>query len=663
MTQVPHGRYARTLSAITAALVSTAAVGLALAQAPAPQPAPADAAGGQGGEEVIVTAQKRRENVQRVPIAVSAFSANQLEKQKIDGGPNLVLAVPNVKFSKGNFTGYNFAIRGIGSQLVAASGDAGVGIHFNNTPLVANNLFESEFFDVERVEVLRGPQGTLYGRNATGGVINIITNKATFDFDANARAEYGNYNNIKLRGMLNLATSDEFAVRVAGAYLKRDGFGENFVTGNDIDDRNLWAVRTTVSWRPSENFRADFVWDHFQEDDNRSRIGRQLCVKDSGPGTVSGAAFSANPALALAQRGFFSQGCVATPVDAAGIFGTINTQATLGGLFGLLGGFQTGDALAGKMQRGDVYDIEATFDPIYDAKTDIYLLNLEWNVSENLKLTSLTAYTDLSLFTRQDYSRYVPTVNFNAAPNPINLVTAPAALGGFGVPAATYNAIYAGLFPGGVVNDPQNGRSNRFVTTDISSAVTQQLTTELRLQSSYAGPFNFNVGAIYVDFDTSGDYYVMFNTGTAWYQVTNTLLAGAANCAGGPGCVYIDPNFEPTREGRNYYDSYSPYRLKTYAVFGELYYEMNDDFKWTLGLRYTNDKKEVDQYPILLGVAGRGLGTPTFQKVDFQEITGRFGFDWNLRDGWAGPSRCSTPSIRAAISRAASTRLARPRPA
>ena len=75
--------------------------------------------------------------------------------------PNLVIAVPNVNFSKGNFTGYNFQIRGIGSKLVAGSGDAGTGIHLNNAPLLSNNLFETEFYDVERVEVLRGPQGTL----------------------------------------------------------------------------------------------------------------------------------------------------------------------------------------------------------------------------------------------------------------------------------------------------------------------------------------------------------------------------------------------------------------------------------------------------------------------------------------------------------------------
>ncbi len=189
--------------------------------------------------EIVVTAQKREEAIQDVPIAVSAFSQDSLEKAKIDGGPNLVLAIPNVNFSKGNFTGYNFQIRGVGAKLVAGSGDAGTGIHLNNAPLTANNLFEAEFFDVERVEVLRGPQGTLYGRNATGGVVNLITAKPIDDFEALIRGEVGNYNARKVRGMINIPLGDMFAVRAAGAMLTRDGYGENLTTGSDVDDRDL----------------------------------------------------------------------------------------------------------------------------------------------------------------------------------------------------------------------------------------------------------------------------------------------------------------------------------------------------------------------------------------------------------------------------------------
>ncbi len=576
-------------------------------------------------EELVVTAQKKEEALQDVPIAVSAFDQSALEKGKIDGGPNLVLAVPNVNFSKGNFTGYNFQIRGIGSKLVAGSGDAGTGIHLNNAPLIANNLFETEFYDVERVEVLRGPQGTLYGRNATGGVVNLITAKPTDELEALARVEIGNYASKKLRGMVNLPIGDTFALRVAGSYLKRDGFGKNLVTGNDADDRDLYGVRATLGFTPTDNFRAFFMYDHFYENDNRSRIGKQFCTKDTGPATVGGVGYStaAGGLIGQVQRGLFSQGCLATSLYSPGVLGTVNSQGTLGGLFGALGGFQTGDAYAGKMQTQNVRDIESTFDPIYKSKTDIYEFNVDWDLTEDLRLTWLTAYTMYDLYTRQDYNRYVPSTTFNTTPNPVNAFAA--------VPG--YAAIYASLFPGGVINDPQNGPFNRFTTSDISSANTTQWSQEVRLASAYDGPFNFNIGANMNRFQATGDYYVMFNTGTGYYQINNLFGAGAPNCIGAAPCISVDPNKDPNRSGRNYYDSYGPYDLRSHAFFGEGYWQMSDNFKWTLGLRYTVDDKEVENHAVVLGVPGVGIGgpiagTPDILKVKFKETTGRFGFDW-----------------------------------
>jgi outer membrane receptor protein involved in Fe transport len=597
------------------------------------QPAFAQTAGATVIEELVVTAQKKEESIQDVPIAVSAFSQDTLQKQKIDGGPNLVLAIPNVNFSKGNFTGYNFQIRGVGSKLVAGSGDAGTGIHLNNAPLTANNLFETEFYDVERVEVLRGPQGTLYGRNATGGVVNLITNKPVDHFEANARIQLGNFGEQKLRGMVNLPIGDMLAVRVAGATLKRDGYGKNIVTGNDADDRDLYGLRATVAFTPSDDFKATLMYDRFHEDDSRSRIGKQYCTKDNGPATVGGVGYStaAGGLVGQIQRGLFSQGCQATSLYSSGVLGTVNSQATLGGLFGALGGFQTGDAYAGKTQTPDVRDIESTFDPIYKASTDIWELNLDWNVTDALKLTSLTGYSKNMIYTRQDYNRYTPTTNFNTSPNPVNAL---AALG----PA--YAGIYATLFPGGVVSDPQNGKFNRFTTSDISAGKSKQWSQELRLQSAFDGPLNFNVGAIYVDFKADdGDYYVMFNTGTAWYQVNNLLGTGNANCTTGAGCVAVDPGKDPNRSGRNYYDSYAPYHLKSKALFGEVYWQMTDTFKWTLGLRYTDDDKRIETHPVALGVALKAGETAgplpaVNQHVQFKETTGRFGFDWKPELGF-----------------------------
>ncbi len=585
--------------------------------------APAFAQSGQANviEELVVTAQKKEEALQDVPIAVSAFDQNALEKSKIDGGPNLVLAVPNVNFSKGNFTGYNFQIRGIGSKLVAASGDAGTGIHLNNAPLIANNLFETEFYDVERVEVLRGPQGTLYGRNATGGVVNLLTAKPTDTFEGNLRAEYGNYNTMKARGMVNLPLGEMFALRLAGSYLKRDGFGENLVTGNDADDRDLWGARATVSFKPSDRLQTWLMWDHFEEDDNRSRIGKQFCTKDTGPTNVGGVAFSsaAGGLIGQIERGLFSQGCSPTSLYSANVLGTVNSQATLGGLFGALGGFQTGDAYAGKVQTPNIRDIESTFDPIYKSKTDIYEFNAVFDVTENISLNWLSAYTFYKLYTRQDYNRYTPSVAFNTTPNPVNVF---AAVPGYAT------AIYPGLFPNGAIRDPQNGSQNRFTTSDISSAYTEQWSHEVRFQSSFDGPLNFNVGAFMTKYRTDGDYFVMFNTGTGYYQINNLLTTGNANCSGPAPCVSIDPNADPNRSGHNYYDSYGPYRLTSYAVFGELYWQMAENFKWTLGLRYSIDDKKVLSHSVTLGQPGINPIPIGIQKVKFKEPTGRFGFDW-----------------------------------
>jgi outer membrane receptor protein involved in Fe transport len=582
--------------------------------------------------EIVVTAQKREEAIQDVPIAVSAFSQESLEKAKIDGGPNLVLAIPNVNFSKGNFTGYNFQIRGVGAKLVAGSGDAGTGIHLNNAPLTANNLFEAEFFDVERVEVLRGPQGTLYGRNATGGVVNLITAKPVDSFEALIKGEVGNYNSRKLRGMINVPLGDMFAVRVAGAMLTRDGYGENLTTGNDVDDRDLWNTRVSAAFRPSDTFEMSFLWDHFEEDDSRSRIGKQLCTKDLGPAGGIGAEsyFAFSPAVAQIQRGFFSQGCSPTPLNDPNILGTPNSAATLGGLFGTLFGFTTGDAFAGQMQDPDIRNIQSSFDPVYQAETDIYQFQIQWDLSDELQLTALTGYSKNYLFTRQDYNRIVPNANFNTAPNPVNAL---AALGlAYYNPTPAADSLYEVLFPGGVVNDPQLGPLNKFSTADISGGESEQWSQELRLQSNFDGPFNFNIGAIYLDYQSDGDYYVMGNTLTAAMQVQNNLpaIATVTGCSVVTPC-FIDPNETPNRSGRNYYDNTGAYHLKSRAAFGEVYWQLTDTLRLTGGLRYTHDRKRSENRSVVLGAPGQGIplnATTPYLQAEFKETTGRFNIDW-----------------------------------
>ncbi|HYG25944.1 MAG TPA: TonB-dependent receptor [Caulobacteraceae bacterium] len=295
---------------------------------------PQAASAGAAVEELVVTAQKREESIQDVPIAISAFSMDTLDAQKIEGGFDLLKAVPNVTFSKTNFSGYNFQIRGIGTQAISATTDPGVAVSFNNTTLIVNRLFEQEYLDIERVEVLRGPQGTLYGRNATAGVINVISAKPVMgDFFGEAKVELGNFNAQRFRGHVNVPVTEHIAVRAAFASTKRDGYGYNEYSevadpefrdpvSADVDDRNLWTGRITVGWEPTDNIRANFIYEHFEEDDRRVRTSKQLCTRDTGTvlPTNSGGVTDASQFFYSA----LSQGCKAGSLYADEAFGTPN---------------------------------------------------------------------------------------------------------------------------------------------------------------------------------------------------------------------------------------------------------------------------------------------------------------------------------------------------
>ena len=581
---------------------------------------------------VLVTTQKTEESIQDVPIAVSAFDEESLEKLQLAGGPDLVKTIPNVSFSKANFGGsYNFKIRGIGADLVAQSGDAGVGVHQNDVPLTANRLFEAEFYDVERVETLRGPQGTLYGRNATGGVINVITAKPVFEeFQADAKLTYGNYNTFKAKGMLNIPIGERVALRLAGSLMQRDGYVDNVVTGNDIDDRDLYGFRATLAFEPTDKLRGWVSYDYFEEDDSRLRSGKQLCDKD--PFLTS----FANIPISGADQVYTTLGCQEAPLSQQ--TDRVNSAGTLGGGLGIAAGLLSGDAFTDPLIR-DLRTIESAFDPVYKADQELITWKAEYDLTDSLLLTYLGSYSETSAVSVEDYNKISPNVTFN------DLSGIPP---GISPTADLYNA----LFPGGVVNDPQLGASNVFRTFDISGGASEQTTHELRLQSDFDGPFNFNLGMINVDLeaidpnDPTAGYVVLSNTLTALTQFNNATGGGVF---GGP--VPIDtsgPSVGPITNfsgfGGNYFRSLSPYRLESFAVFGEGYFDLSPDVQMTVGLRYTDDQKEQDNIPTALftpttasqadlspqkipGNTDADAGDGSYN-VDFQELTGRIGFDW-----------------------------------
>ena len=596
---------------------------------------------------VTVTTQKVEQSIQDVPIAVSAFDEDALDKMQLTGGPDLLKAIPNTAFTAGNFGGFNFRIRGIGVDAVAQSSDAGVGIHQNDVPLGANRLLEAEFFDMERVEVLRGPQGTLYGRNATGGVFNAITAKPILEeWQGNATVTIGNYDTRKYRGMVNIPIGEKIAVRLAGNMLEREGYATNTVTGEPIDGRELFGVRGSIYFEPTDNLRATFIAEHFEEEDNRLRAGKQLCTKDPLKTSFN------NIAIGPVDQLVTSLGCRADRLEDMG--DRVNSVATLGGGLAIVAGLLNGDAFTAPVDP-NLRNIESAFDPSYFADQTLYTLKGEYDLNDSLKLSYIGSYSETSLQSLEDYNKIAPTISFNSTAGAFAGLLAP---------------LYPLLFPGGVVNDPQLGASNRFRTFDIAGGGSEQTTHELRLQSSYDGPFNFNFGAIKVDFESidpsiaTDGYAVLSNSLTALTQLNNAaggaIFCGPTSACGlaipaGPGrLVPIDdgtggvPVFGGAINGTggNYFRSLSPYTLDSYAVFGEGYYDLTEDLKLTLGLRYTNDKKEQDIIPTFLFTPIGAIpgGDPLAPRptvgadpddggdgslnANFAETTGRIGFDW-----------------------------------
>ncbi|MEP4059845.1 TonB-dependent receptor plug domain-containing protein, partial [Parasphingorhabdus sp.] len=215
---------------------------------------------------IIVTAQRQAQSLQEVPVAVSAFDSKALEAQQIENASDLQLTLPNVSFTKSNFTASSFTIRGIGDLCVGVSCDSATAIHLNDSPLFGTRLFETEYFDLERVEVLRGPQGTLFGRNATSGVVNVVTAKPQLgELGASLEGEYGNFNSYKVKGMVNVPVGDTLGFRVAGFYLKRDGYTENLFDNSRIDGRDMYAVRGSIKWEPTPDTTIDLMAYYFRE--------------------------------------------------------------------------------------------------------------------------------------------------------------------------------------------------------------------------------------------------------------------------------------------------------------------------------------------------------------------------------------------------------------
>lgn len=247
-------RNLRQLLATGASIAALALAAPALAQqAPAAPNAPLQVdASDDGVQDIIVTAQRREENLQRSSLAIDVVSADELTRAGVTDARDLNRVAPSVQIGQsGSFT--QVFVRGVGSSSANQFGDPSVTFNQDGVVIDRPNMIGPLFYDIARVEVLKGPQGTLYGRNATGGAINVITQAPTRNFGGFASAQYGDYNNYILTGAVNVPAGDTLAFRASSQVQGRDSYLKGgFPVGSKYRDTKSQAARLQALWRPTE---------------------------------------------------------------------------------------------------------------------------------------------------------------------------------------------------------------------------------------------------------------------------------------------------------------------------------------------------------------------------------------------------------------------------
>ncbi|MFZ1476231.1 MAG: TonB-dependent receptor, partial [Sphingorhabdus sp.] len=593
-----------------------------------------------------------------------------LDKQQIENTSDLQLTLPNVTFTKTNFTSSSFTIRGIGDLCVGVSCDQATAIHMNDAPLFSTGLFEGEFFDIGQIEVLRGPQGTLFGRNATSGVVNIKTARPQMGtFGAAGEAEYGNFDSMKVKGMVNVPIGDMIGARVAGYYLKRDGYTKNLFDGNRIDDREMYSIRGSLRFEPTDTTTIDLVGQYFHERDNRLRIQKQQCQRDPTGvmgclnGTREFGTTNANTTFTgvLTSREFFA-------------LRGLPTALALGSLYGT-------DINAGVVNPADVRVVNSDFTPQYFTDELILQGSLEQELGGGLNLSLSGNYQEVEVDSSQDYNLSVAnravyagalnTLAFFAANGIPTGIASPAFVPGS---AAYFAPIAAAIMPNGpngalCTSLPEDSGTGSFggnklcgntpLDFDRSNQKNKSWSAEAIISSDWDGMFNVLVGGIYGKYKLSeNSYYVNAFSIDYFTGILGTLTAFSSG---------QQPGYLGTPFFRNNSDQLN---VNTWGLFGEAYAKFSDDLKLTVGLRYNNDKKYVRARTTLAsylvpfsatngftgtGIRGGGFdadpstacavegsniagalgsvaGCEAFQErsVKFTELTGRAVLDWNI---------------------------------
>jgi len=550
-------------------------------------------------EEVVVTATKKAESTQDLALSIEALTAESLDVNQVYDVSDLAEVTPGLETSKVIGSGSGWTIRGMGSFGIGAGVTASVVTAVNGHSVNDSVVADTGFFDLERVEVLKGPQGTLYGRNAANGVINLITARPTSEFEGKYSVDVGNFGKIQTEAVVNMPLSDRLRTRLAVLSNKRDGMITNTVTGNDFDDRSDTAYRLSVDYDISDVTQLQFTYSDQKSDDNRMQEEVSFC----------------------AQSLFF--GC--SPYERGGMNVAADTRGHFAGAFALLAHLPNGqveNSFANPVASRDFTKVGLNRAPTHYQKQTVANLQINHDLNENLLLTAKVSYETRDFHQSGDQDLSYTTTPFAGTA---------ASLGQ--PPVSGY------LCFGGERQFCENVDSERIYDfSDVNMNGTQM---EVNLVSDYDGPFNYTVGLYQIENRNDNVYIVQTagsqmmtsfgnhpysslvqalgfpdwsaKGGVGFYQDMLTWLGLAGNAlgcqAGAPTCnPALIPAFNAqTAKQAGYPDFTVPTELGgiindqnvddiSRALYGEMYFDLSEDTKLTLGARYQEDEVEATTY-------------------------------------------------------------------
>ncbi len=590
------------------ALASAALVGPMLFSSAALAQTSSDgsAADEAGVIDIVVTAQRREESLQDVPLSIVAIGSEAIKNNNITEASRLEQLAPGLRLGRSG-ADPRPAIRGIYTESIQGNADPRIAFYIDEIYQSRTSMTSVPFVDLERVEVQKGPQGTLFGRNSYGGNIAISTAKPSDRFEGGVSLLYGSYNRILGDAFINLPISESLAVRFAGVYEKRDGFIKSVTAPGfaDMDDKNQFYLRGSLRWAPvGSNIEVILRASHWSDD-------------SKGGGTFNAKAIGQfiDPALVTAPGGTLNVG------GATFTFPNGFNGRTFQGQFYPFATFRDGlvDTTINGVPLDLGYPVLGPYKVLHDApstqriKSTQISMVINYDISDNVRLRSITGYN-----------------HFDAVRGTDNDGT------------------------------PANYGYGYFLTKD------KAFSQELQIQSRGNSPFQYTLGAYYLN-DEVPDGFLSLRTrnystaaalantpGTGNYPLyfgsnftvlpssggaTNNLVDLGGGRFGPSPSAFITPNasdaFNPLSWAKNI----------SYALYGQVSYTLDEKLTLTGGLRYTIDKKDLRSALSTPGLA-LGGGYLVYQpSLDFNRTC----------DGVtaADPSSTATP---AAVANALTTR-------